>query len=102
MKRALLAAVVAAGFSAAAQAQSPIVGQVQLFAFNFCPAGWLPTDGRLLPIQGNTPLFSLLGTTYGGDGITNFALPATRPYFTKLHQPLTFCIATLGIFPAQN
>lgn len=54
------------------------IGQVANFAGNFAPAGWLPADGRLLQIQTNTALFSILGTTYGGNGVTTFALPDLR------------------------
>ena len=53
----------------------PILGQIMLFAGNFVPRGWAPCNGQLLPINQNTALFSLLGTTYGGDGKTTFALP---------------------------
>lgn len=49
-----------------------------MFAGNFAPSGWLLCNGSTLPILGNEPLFSLLGTTYGGDGRTNFALPDLR------------------------
>jgi microcystin-dependent protein len=51
---------------------------VQAFAFNFTPRGWLPCDGRLLAINTNAALFSLLGTTYGGDGRTTFGIPDLR------------------------
>ena len=53
---------------------NPFVGEIMLFAGNFSPAGWLPCDGRELPIGEHTALFSLLGTTYGGDGQNTFAL----------------------------
>lgn len=53
----------------------PFLGEIQVFAFNFAPRGWAVCDGSLLSIQQNTALFSLLGTTYGGDGRTTFALP---------------------------
>lgn len=56
----------------------PFIGQVQLFAFNFNPRGWMFCNGQLLSIAQNSALFSLLGTTYGGDGITTFALPDLR------------------------
>ncbi|MEO6831534.1 MAG: tail fiber protein [Chitinophagaceae bacterium] len=56
----------------------PFVGQISLFGFNFAPAGWALCQGQLLPINQNTALFSLLGTTYGGDGVSNFALPDLR------------------------
>lgn len=53
----------------------PYVGEIRAFGFNFIPTGWAPCNGQLLPISQNTALFSLLGTTYGGDGKTTFALP---------------------------
>jgi microcystin-dependent protein len=53
----------------------PFVGQIALFAFNFAPVGWLPCNGQLLSISNYTALFSLIGTYYGGNGTTNFALP---------------------------
>lgn len=56
----------------------PLLGQIGLFAGNFAPGGWTFADGRLLPISQNTALFSLLGTTYGGDGKSTFALPDLR------------------------
>ena len=59
-------------------ASEPLVGEIGLFAGNFAPRGWAFCDGQLLPISSNTALFSILGTTYGGDGRTNFALPDLR------------------------
>ena len=53
----------------------PFVAEIRIFPFNFAPQGWAWCDGQLLPISQNTALFSLLGTTYGGDGKSNFALP---------------------------
>jgi len=53
----------------------PFVAEMRIFPFNFAPRGWAWCDGQLLPISQNTALFSLLGTTYGGDGKSNFALP---------------------------
>jgi microcystin-dependent protein len=54
---------------------NPFVAEIRIFPFNFAPKGWAFCDGQLLPISQNTALFSLLGTTYGGDGKSNFALP---------------------------
>ncbi len=54
---------------------SPFVAEIRIFPFNFAPRGWAFCDGQLLPLSQNTALFSLLGTTYGGDGRSNFALP---------------------------
>lgn len=53
----------------------PFVAEIRIFPFNFAPRGWAWCDGQLLPISQNTALFSLLGTTYGGNGMSNFALP---------------------------
>lgn len=63
--------------AATAQAD-PFLGQITPMGFNFCPRGWAATNGQLLPIASNTALFSLLGTIYGGDGRTTFALPDLR------------------------
>src|SRR5215470_3794157 len=54
---------------------NPFVAEIRIFPFNFAPKGWAFCDGQLLPISQNTALFSLLGTTYGGDGKSTFALP---------------------------
>ena len=56
----------------------PFIGQIVLFAGNFAPRGWALCEGQLLPISSNSALFSILGTTYGGDGRTTFALPDFR------------------------
>jgi microcystin-dependent protein len=54
----------------------PFVAEIRIFGFNFAPKGWATCDGQVMPISQNTALFALLGTTYGGDGKTTFALPA--------------------------
>src|SRR5262245_13644548 len=54
---------------------NPFVAEIRIFAGNFAPKGWALCNGQVLPISQNTALFSLLGTTYGGDGKSNFALP---------------------------
>jgi microcystin-dependent protein len=53
----------------------PFVAEIRMFPFNFAPKGWAFCDGQLMPLSQNTALFSLLGTTYGGDGKSTFALP---------------------------
>lgn len=53
----------------------PFVAEIRIFGFNFAPRGWAMCNGQLLPLSQNTALFSLLGTTYGGNGKSNFALP---------------------------
>lgn len=79
MKRHVATALFAGALSAAginlAAAQEMYVGEVRQFGFNWCPYGWLQAAGQLLPIQQYTPLFALLGTSFGGNGTTNFALP---------------------------
>lgn len=57
---------------------TPVVGEIRLFAGRYVPNGWLPCDGRLLEVDGNEVLFSLIGTTYGGNGQSTFALPDLR------------------------
>jgi microcystin-dependent protein len=56
----------------------PFLAEIRMFGFNFAPRGWAFCDGQILPINQNQSLFSLLGTTYGGDGRTTFALPDLR------------------------
>ncbi|HKD23254.1 MAG TPA: tail fiber protein [Rhizomicrobium sp.] len=105
LKRVLFAAALAAGLGAGtAQAQStPFVGQVMIFSGNFCPMGWVPMEGQLLPISQYVVLFNIVGTTYGGDGKTNFALPKAKPFTTfGGKQTLMQCIAYLGVFPART
>jgi microcystin-dependent protein len=64
---------------------APFVGEIRLFAGNFAPAGWMFCEGQLLPISENDTLFTLIGTTYGGDGQSTFALPDLRGRL-PLHQ----------------
>ena len=76
----------------------PFIGEIRLFPYNFAPRGWALCDGKTLPIQQNTALFSLLGTNFGGDGRTMFQLP-------KLPGPaasLAYYIALQGIFPSRD
>src|SRR5436190_24288169 len=63
----------------------PYVGEVRMFAGNFAPAGWMFCYGQLLPISENETLFNLIGTTYGGDGQSTFALPDLQSRF-PIHQ----------------
>lgn len=65
-------------FSKTVVAQDQYLGEIKIFAGNFAPKGWALCNGQLLPINQNQALFSLLGTTYGGNGTTNFALPDYR------------------------
>ena len=78
MKKTLLIALLFVSMSFSGYAQDALLGEVKLFAGNFAPRGWAFCDGQILPINKNTALFSLLGTMYGGDGRTTFALPDLR------------------------
>ncbi len=59
-------------------ATDSLISEIQIFAFNFAPKYWAQCNGQIIPIAQNQPLFSLLGTTYGGNGTTNFGLPDLR------------------------
>ena len=59
------------------------IGTIKAFAFNFTPRGWLACNGAILPISSHTTLFSLIGTTYGGDGRTTFQLPDLRRSYSN-------------------
>jgi microcystin-dependent protein len=85
-----------------AQANLPFLGEIQTFAFNFCPVGWALLNGQLLQISQYAALYQLLGTTYGGDGITTFALPAWGPIYTANGGTLLPCIALQGVFPSRT
>src|SRR6058998_3771651 len=73
----------------------PYVGEIRMFAGNFAPAGWMFCEGQLLPISENETLFNLIGTTYGGDGQSTFALPDLRGRI-PLHQGNSFTLAETG------
>lgn len=60
------------------KAQDPYIGEIRMVGFNFPPQGWVQCNGQLLPIMQNQALFALLGTTYGGDGRSTFAVPDLR------------------------
>ena len=73
----------------------PYVGEIRMFAGNFAPAGWQFCEGQLLPISENATLFQLIGTTYGGDGQSTFALPDLRGRI-PIHQGNGFILAETG------
>jgi microcystin-dependent protein len=73
----------------------PYVGEIRMFAGNFAPVGWLFCEGQLLPISENETLFQLIGTTYGGDGESTFALPDLRGRI-PIHQGNGFILAETG------
>ena len=73
----------------------PYVGEIRMFAGNFAPAGWMFCEGQLVPISENETLFQLIGTTYGGDGESTFALPDLRGRL-PIHQGNGFILAETG------
>src|SRR5256886_17216519 len=73
----------------------PYITKIRMFGGNFAPAGWMFCEGQLLPISENTTLFQLIGTTYGGDGESTFALPDLRGRL-PIHQGNGFILAETG------
>lgn len=73
----------------------PYVGEIRMFAGNFAPSGWMFCSGQLLPISENETLFQLIGTTYGGDGQSTFALPDLQSR-VPIHQGNGFILAETG------
>lgn len=73
----------------------PYVGEIRMFAGNFAPAGWMFCSGQLLPISENETLFNLIGTTYGGDGQSTFALPDLQSR-VPIHMGNGFILAETG------
>jgi microcystin-dependent protein len=102
MKTVLFAAAVLACMSGYSSAQEAYYGEIRTYAFDFCPRGEASLNGQLLSISQNTALFSLLGTRYGGNGQTTFALPTAKPIRTATGAPLLQCIALQGIYPPRD
>lgn len=81
----------------------PLIAEIKIFAGNFVPRGWAACNGALLPIAQNAALFSILGTTYGGDGRSTFALPNLAPAQDSNGNPVgRYIIAIVGIYPSRN
>ena len=93
----------------------PFIGEVCQFPYSYAPKGWAYCHGQMMPIQANQALFSLLGTTYGGDGRTTFNLPDLRPKDANgnviqlevgdIHEGKVFIesfIALQGIYPPRD
>jgi microcystin-dependent protein len=81
---------------------NPSLGEIKLVPYNFAPTGWAPCNGALLKISQNTPLFSLLGNQFGGDGRTTFALPSMAGVSTQGSGRAQYIIALAGVFPSRN
>jgi microcystin-dependent protein len=80
----------------------PYIGQINLFPWKWAPRGWAKCDGSLLSVTDHQALFSLLGTTYGGDGRTNFGLPDMRGKKTVNGQRVNYYVSLQGIYPSRN
>ena len=80
----------------------PFMGEIKIISWNFAPQGWAFCNGQFLPINQNQALFSLLGTSYGGDGQTTFALPTAKPIFSATGASLQQCIALQGVYPPRT
>jgi microcystin-dependent protein len=90
---------------------NPYIGEIRPLAFNFAPVGWAMCNGQLLPISQNTALFSILGTMYGGDGKSTFALPNLQgqipvhrgqaPGFAEYDQGQTSGLAQVGLLASE-
>jgi len=78
----------------------PFVGETRLFPFSFAPNGWLACQGQLVPTEQFPSLFAAIGTTYGGDGTTTFALPDVAPLESADGSPVSVCISMYGAPPA--
>jgi microcystin-dependent protein len=80
----------------------PYLAEIRMFGGDFAPRGWARCHGQLLPISEHAPLFSLIGTTYGGDGVETFALPDLRQDHAPAPAlPITFIIALAGVYPPR-
>ncbi len=98
---ALAAPILILGVATTARAGEAFLGEVRLLPHTTAPQGWLECNGQVLPINQNQAVFSLLSTTFGGNGQTTFALPNLHP--VKLARgELRYYIAVVGIFPSPN
>jgi microcystin-dependent protein len=79
----------------------PFLGEIRMFGGDFAPRGWAHCHGQRLPIADHAPLYSLIGTTYGGDGVETFALPDLRQDSAPAPLPVTFIIALAGVYPSR-
>ncbi len=76
------------------------LGLIMLMPYNFAPMDWTFCNGQILPIRENTALYSLIGNTYGGDGVTTFALPNLQG--AEPIPNMHYCICLAGIYPTRD
>ncbi len=79
----------------------PYYGQINLFAFNYAPQGWIVCDGSTLNISSNSVLYSLIGTRFGGNGTTTFCVPNMIPS-NIFSNHMRYYIANIGLYPSRN
>ena len=82
----------------------PILGEIRLFPYTYAPVGWLPCQGQVLNIVDNEPLFSLMGTMYGGNGTATYALPdlrAKNPVTVQGAEVVGYCVCVNGVYPSR-
>ncbi|ACV63155.1 Tail Collar domain protein [Desulfofarcimen acetoxidans DSM 771] len=79
----------------------PLLGDIELFAFDFAPRHWMPCEGQTLSTATYQTLFSLIGITFGGNGITTFCLPDLRNALPMQGMGMHYCIAVEGIYPSR-
>jgi microcystin-dependent protein len=96
-----LAALFTVGAGRQAHADNDFLGQIIMLPYTFCPRGYIEADGQLLAISQYPALFSLLGTQYGGDGRTTFALPKLHGSSEGGREDLKVCICVNGIYPSR-
>ncbi len=80
----------------------PLLGDIELFAFDFAPSYWMPCEGQTLNIATNQALYTLLGTKFGGNGTTTFCLPDLRNALPMQEMGMHYCIAIQGIYPSRS
>lgn len=78
------------------------IGEIRLFAGNYAPRGWALCNGQVLALAQNTPLFSILGTRYGGDGQIRFHLPNLAPLADANGHTIAYIICLDGLYPARD
>ena len=80
----------------------PLLGDIALFSFDFAPSYWMTCEGQTLQIASYQSLFTLIGTTFGGNGTTTFCLPDLRNAIPIQGIGMHYCIAIQGIYPSRN
>ena len=80
----------------------PLLGDIELFPYDFAPMYWMTCEGQTLSISQYQSLFTLLGTTFGGNGTTTFCLPDLRQALPMQSMGMQYCIAIQGVYPSRS